>query len=239
MWALWSILFLWILFESTVPMLELLPEENVAFLLLLSISLFFLYKAKHFSQSSQAAASHVDAVDEDSAVLLIHDEMEDQDTNVCQLCRKRVPLRTFHCIPCQVCIVRQDHHNVWLDCCIGASNYRYYLLGCIFGLITLLFGSNLSLTSICHPFLIANVVGVHILMPDDCSDVFDQYDIAVCFVGSVYALAMAGCIILVLMQQIFFISRGITGTEWRRGEFIPQRRHCCGNWRNFLCSSSK
>ncbi|XP_055680224.1 palmitoyltransferase ZDHHC23-B [Lutzomyia longipalpis] len=240
LWAVWSILFLFILFESTVPMLELLPEENVAFLLLLSISVFFLYKTKHFSQSCQAISyvNH-EAAEEDSAVLLIQDELNESDTSVCQLCRKRVPLRTFHCIPCQTCVVRQDHHNVWLDCCIGASNHRYYLLGCIFGLITLLFGSNLSLTSICHPFLIANVVGVHVLMPDDCSDVFDQYDIAVCFVGSVYALAMAGCVIFVLLQQIFFISRGVTGTEWRRGEFVPQRRNCWGNWRNFLCSSYK
>ncbi|XP_059610610.1 palmitoyltransferase ZDHHC23-B-like [Phlebotomus argentipes] len=239
LWTIWSILFLWILFESTVPMLELLPEENVAFLLLLSISLFFLYKTKQFSQSCQAGAHSAahDATDEDSAALLTHDEPEDAElgSNVCQLCRKRVPQRTFHCTPCQTCVVRQDHHNVWLDCCIGASNHRYYLLGCVLGLLTLLFGANLSLTSICHPFLIANVLGVHVLMPDDCTDVYDQYDIAVCFVGSVYALAMATCMALALLQQIFFISRGVTGTEWRRGELSGQRRHCCTNWRNFLC----
>ncbi|XP_055699021.1 palmitoyltransferase ZDHHC23-B [Phlebotomus papatasi] len=238
LWAIWSILFLWILFESTVPMLELLPEENVAFLLLLSVSLFFLYKTKQFSQTCQATAYHEQS-DEDSTVLLIHDEPEDPEMggNSCQMCRKRIPPRTFHCIPCQTCVFRQDHHNVWLDCCIGASNHRYYLLGCLFGLITLLFGSNLSLTSICHPFLIANVLGVHVLMPDDCSDVYDQYDIAVCFVGSIYALSMAICIVLVLLQQTFFISRGVTGTEWRRGEFTGQRRHCWNNWKNFLCGT--
>ncbi|GAB0090947.1 Palmitoyltransferase [Sergentomyia squamirostris] len=241
LWAIWSVLFLWILFESTVPMLELLPEENVAFLLLLSISIFFLYKTKQFSQTCQAPANFTptEVTEDDSANLLVQDDAEDVEggADVCQFCRKRIPQRTFHCSACQMCVVKQDHHNVWLDCCIGASNHRYYLLGCIFGLITLLFGSNLSLTSICHPFLIANVFGVHVLMPDDCSDVYDQYDIAVCFVGSIYALAMATCISLVLLQQFFFISRGVTGTEWRRGEHVPQRRHCWTNWRNFICGT--
>lgn len=86
------------------------------------------------------------------------------------------PARVYQCAICQLGVPELDHHNVWLDCCIGASNRKFFLLGCVMALITLLLEANLSLTSICHPYLIFNIFNVHILMPDDCSDVYDQYE---------------------------------------------------------------
>jgi palmitoyltransferase len=32
----------------------------------------------------------------------------------------------------------------------------------------------LSLTSICHPFLVFRVIGINVLLPDDCGDVFHE-----------------------------------------------------------------
>lgn len=84
--------------------------------------------------------------------------------------------RVYQCSICQSGVLELDHHSVWLDCCIGASNRKFFLLACVMAEITLLLEANLSLTSICHPYLIANIFGVHILMPDDCSDVYDQYE---------------------------------------------------------------
>lgn len=84
--------------------------------------------------------------------------------------------RVYQCSICQMGVPEMDHHSVWLDCCIGASNRKFYMLGCLMALVTLLLEANLALTSICHPYLIANIFGVHILMPDDCSDVYDQYE---------------------------------------------------------------
>lgn len=86
------------------------------------------------------------------------------------------PARVYQCAICQLGVPELDHHNVWLDCCIGASNRKFFLLGCVMALITLLLEANLSLTSICHPYLVFNIFNVHILMPDDCSDVYDQYE---------------------------------------------------------------
>lgn len=43
-WNVWSVLFLWILFESTVPLLEVLPEENFAMILLMTVSVLCFYK---------------------------------------------------------------------------------------------------------------------------------------------------------------------------------------------------
>lgn len=59
-----------------------------------------------------------------------------------------------------------------LDCCIGSSNLRWYL-GCLFfSAIAFIYGSNLTITSVCHPFILIGTV----LLPDDCSDVYHQLE---------------------------------------------------------------
>lgn len=99
-----------------------------------------------------------------------------QTTNVCPKCCKYIPPGAAHCKICQQCISKQSHHSVWLDCCIGESNRRVYILGCLLGTIALLDGANLSMTAICHPFLIFQIFKVKILLPDDCSDAYDEYE---------------------------------------------------------------
>lgn len=96
--------------------------------------------------------------------------------NACPKCHKYIPPRAFHCTICQQCISKRDHHSIWLDCCIGESNHRFFLLSCGLGTFALLFGANLSLTSICHPFFVFRLFSINILMPDDCSEVYDQYE---------------------------------------------------------------
>lgn len=46
MWAFWSIVYLWILFEMTVPLTELLPEENFIFIVTMFGSVFCFYKVR-------------------------------------------------------------------------------------------------------------------------------------------------------------------------------------------------
>lgn len=58
MWSLWSAIYLWILFEMTVPLMELLPEENFIFITTLFTAAFCFYKVsskkrRHFTQFYQ------------------------------------------------------------------------------------------------------------------------------------------------------------------------------------------
>jgi hypothetical protein len=55
----------------------------------------------------------------------------------CLVCKAPKPARTHHCRVCAQCTVGFDHHCVWLDCCVGRANYRYFyffLLYCSLGL---------------------------------------------------------------------------------------------------------
>lgn len=97
-------------------------------------------------------------------------------TNMCPKCCKYIPPGAVHCKLCHNCISKQSHHSLWLDCCIGESNRRSYIFGLLLGMIALIDGSNLSMTAICHPFLIFQIFHVKVLLPDDCNDAYYEYE---------------------------------------------------------------
>jgi hypothetical protein len=62
----------------------------------------------------------------------------------CKKCEITRPPRTHHCSICQRCVIRFDHHCVWMNNCIGYNNYRQFLLvlfylslGCFYGVAVL------------------------------------------------------------------------------------------------------
>ncbi|XP_037038000.1 palmitoyltransferase ZDHHC23 isoform X2 [Bradysia coprophila] len=243
LWSFWSVAYLCILFESTVPLMEILPEENAVLILMIVAAMFCFYKVKLRAPLNHVVQSDTDIdnlpdITEEQTTLLIDDDGESDESeanpNICSKCHKYTPPRTFHCAICQACIVKRDHHNIWLDACVGESNHRFFFFGCIISIMALILGTNLALTSICHPFSIGRIFGIPIFLPDDCSEVFDQFDVALCFVGSIYGIMLAICLTMVILQQIFFISKGVTGTEWHRGD-VSSRKNCYVNWKIFCC----
>ncbi|CAM6104822.1 unnamed protein product [Calypogeia fissa] len=45
---------------------------------------------------------------------------------LCSYCRLIQPVRTKHCHDCNKCVLRFDHHCVWLGTCVGQSNHHKF-----------------------------------------------------------------------------------------------------------------
>ncbi|XP_055837323.1 palmitoyltransferase ZDHHC23-B [Episyrphus balteatus] len=242
MWTFWSVFYLIILFEFTVPMMELLPEENFFLVLLASVTMFCFYRVKTRANLNHVPVSIVsedelpDITEEQTSLLIDNSESDEGDhhhPNVCQVCHKYVQPRTFHCTICQACVERHDHHSYWLDCCVGDKNHLYYFLGLLFANCALLFGANLATTAVCHPVLVFKFMGVPVLVPDDCNDVFDDYETSLAFIMAIYALIMNFFVLIALIMQMYLISKGITLSEWRRGQ-SGNRRSILNNLKCFF-----
>lgn len=46
----------------------------------------------------------------------------------CRHCKVRKPPRAHHCSTCRRCILKMDHHCMWLNNCVGAHNQKHFLL---------------------------------------------------------------------------------------------------------------
>ncbi|CAL8351601.1 unnamed protein product [Merluccius merluccius] len=46
----------------------------------------------------------------------------------CTSCMIKKPMRANHCFNCDACVVKQDHHSVWTNNCIGARNHHFFVL---------------------------------------------------------------------------------------------------------------
>ncbi|EFJ11742.1 hypothetical protein SELMODRAFT_125682 [Selaginella moellendorffii] len=64
------------------------------------------------------------------------------DLRYCQKCRVYKPPRAHHCRVCKRCVLRMDHHCLWINNCVGHNNYKSFFLfvlyitsACIYSLV--------------------------------------------------------------------------------------------------------
>ncbi|XP_077276806.1 zinc finger DHHC-type palmitoyltransferase GABPI [Temnothorax americanus] len=204
MWTIASVLMMMLVFEMcVVPLLEILPEENLVFMMCVIGGMWCGYKTK---LKADATVQEGGAVGPTQSL-----ELGEGSGELCATCRRRAPPKAHHCRLCQTCILNREYHCKWLDCCIGSSNLRSYL-GCLFfSAIAFMYGSNLTMTSVCHPFILIGTV----LLPDDCSDVYHQLDIALCFVSALYSFLVGLMLFCYLIYHLWLLYNGTTSNERR------------------------
>ncbi|GAV76567.1 zf-DHHC domain-containing protein [Cephalotus follicularis] len=66
------------------------------------------------------------------------------DLRYCQKCSHYKPPRAHHCRVCKRCVLRMDHHCIWINNCVGHANYKgffvfvlYAVVSCIYSLVLL------------------------------------------------------------------------------------------------------
>lgn len=131
-----------------------------------------------------------------------------QRRNWCAVCRVVRPPRAGHCRICGVCILRLDHHCVWINSCVGQANHRSFLLTLVFFLLTSLYGISLVLRSVCPD---QNVMTALFY----CPDVYSQFSSALCFTCAWYSSIVTGGLLHLLFLQLINVSFNVTEREAR------------------------
>lgn len=133
---------------------------------------------------------------------------ESSQRNWCPVCMVVRPPRAGHCRICGVCVLRLDHHCVWINNCVGQANHRTFLLTLVLFLLTSLYGISLVLQSVCpRQHLLTALLY--------CPGVYNQYSTALCFTCAWYCSIVTGGLLHLLLVQVINISYNITEREAR------------------------
>ncbi|GAA6214972.1 palmitoyltransferase ZDHHC23 isoform X1 [Lates japonicus] len=133
---------------------------------------------------------------------------ESSRRNWCPVCRVVRPPRAGHCRICGVCVLRLDHHCVWINSCVGQANHRSFLLTLVLFLLTSLYGISLVLQSVCpRQHLLTALLY--------CPGVYNQYSTALCFTCAWYSSIVTGGLLHLLVVQVINISYNVTEREAR------------------------
>ncbi|XP_029385352.1 palmitoyltransferase ZDHHC23-B isoform X1 [Echeneis naucrates] len=128
--------------------------------------------------------------------------------NWCSTCKVVRPPRAGHCRICGVCVLRLDHHCVWINSCVGQANHRSFLLSLVLFLLTSVFGISLVLQSVCpRQHLLTSLLY--------CPGVYNQYSTALCFTCAWYSSIVTGGLLHLLVVQVINISYNVTEREAR------------------------
>ncbi|XP_053717084.1 palmitoyltransferase ZDHHC23-B [Synchiropus splendidus] len=165
----------------------------------------------------------------------------------CSACGVVRPPRAGHCRICGVCVLRLDHHCVWINSCVGQRNHRSFLATLLLFLTTSVYGISLVLSSVCPG---QNPVTALLY----CPGVYDQFSSALCFTCSWYCTIVTAGLLHLLLVQLVNISCNVTEREARLALREKTGRTSCwglivdtgvysqgfyGNWAEFMTMADK
>ncbi|XP_047337781.1 probable protein S-acyltransferase 14 [Impatiens glandulifera] len=147
-------------------------------------------------------------------------DVTNQGIRFCRKCNQPKPPRCHHCSVCGRCVLKMDHHCVWVVNCVGAMNYKYFLL---FLLYTFLETSLVAL-SLLPQFLAffdeEEIVGTPTML-------------ATTFLAFVLNLAFALSVLGFLIMHITLVASNTTTIEAYEKKTAPRWRYDLGRKRNF------
>ncbi|XP_056603149.1 palmitoyltransferase ZDHHC23-A isoform X1 [Triplophysa dalaica] len=140
----------------------------------------------------------------------------------CPVCRLVRPPRAGHCRICGTCVLRMDHHCIWINSCVGQANHRQFLLTLLLFLLTSFYGISLVLRSICPRQSLFTAMLY-------CPGVYNQYSTALCFTCVWYSFVITGGLLYLFILQVINVSYNVTEREAQIAlRYKMGRRRYCG-----------
>ncbi|CAA7389721.1 unnamed protein product [Spirodela intermedia] len=89
---------------------------------------------------------------EDPGVSIHEIKRKSGDLRYCQKCSHYKPPRAHHCRVCKRCILKMDHHCIWINNCVGHGNYKVFFVFLLHAVIACTHSMVLLVGSTAHDF---------------------------------------------------------------------------------------
>jgi len=143
-----------------------------------------------------------------------------QGRRFCRKCSAWKPDRTHHCSVCGRCILKMDHHCVWVANCVGVYNYKFFLLFLFYTFLTTIFDAAVLLPDFIH-FFRGGGAAEH------------AATVAFVFLTVVLDLAFAASLLGFIVMHSNLVSQNMTTIEmYEKKKSIPWR-YDYGKQKNF------
>ncbi|KAK8487287.1 hypothetical protein V6N11_012790 [Hibiscus sabdariffa] len=147
-------------------------------------------------------------------------DSSNQRIRYCRKCNQLKPPRCHHCSVCGRCVLKMDHHCVWVVNCVGAQNYKYFLL--------FLFYTFLE-TTLVTLALLSNFLTFF----SDEEFPGTPGTLATTFISFVLNLAFALSVLGFLIMHISLVTANTTTIEAYEKKTTPKWRYDLGRKKNF------
>lgn len=119
----------------------------------------------------------------------------------CSRCQNGKPPRCHHCSVCNRCVLKMDHHCVWVVNCVGARNYKYFLLFLVYTFVETVLD-----TLVLLPYFIE-------FFRDESRRSSSPGDIAILFITFVLNLAFALSLLCFIGMHASLVTSNTTSIE--------------------------
>nr|XP_043622165.1 probable protein S-acyltransferase 12 [Erigeron canadensis] len=144
-----------------------------------------------------------------------------QALSYCRNCRNGKPPRCHHCSVCQRCVLKMDHHCVWVVNCVGARNYKYFLLFLLYTFLETTMNTIVLLPSFLKFFKEAKGRST------------SPSDLALTFLTFVLNLAFALSLLCFIIMHASLLSSNTTSVEVYEKKGVVRWKYDLGRKKNF------
>ncbi|KAM7275880.1 hypothetical protein ACFE04_017746 [Oxalis oulophora] len=174
------------------------------------------------SEENLEAGSSVPALDTvEPEVSDVNGSERRQSRGYCVRCQNGKPPRCHHCSVCQRCVLKMDHHCVWVVNCVGACNYKFFLLFLAYTFLETTLDTLVLLPNFIDFFTQA---AKHSTSPGR---------LAVIFLAFVLNLAFALSLLCFVIMHITLLSSNTTSIEVHEKKRAVRWQYDLGKKRNF------
>ncbi|XVF75572.1 hypothetical protein PTKIN_Ptkin13bG0197700 [Pterospermum kingtungense] len=110
----------------------------------------FSFSVGVLSDPGQTPSSYIPDVEDSSSVSDQEPKKNSVQSKLCDKCAAYKPPRAHHCRVCRRCILRMDHHCLWINNCVGYWNYKAFFTLVLYATMASIYSTVIVISCSCQ-----------------------------------------------------------------------------------------